>query len=164
MPAAHRPTCCSSPSTVLEEVLLEVGIGPSMPSGGGRPLAVGWATVELDRATRELGGVLGIDFVDAAPSVHLGAACRRSSTTVEGVDVVLLEPETEGRLAATLVRHDEGWAAVWLAADPGQPSRRPRVRLSAARPGPFGGERLVLGAAITGPHHLWVEAATIREP
>jgi len=163
MPAAHRPTCCSSPSNVLEEVLLALGIEP-MPSGGGRPLAIGWATVELDRAARDLGAALDIDFVDAAPSVHLGAACRRSSTTVEGVDVVLLEPDTEGRLAATLVRHDEGWAAVWRAVDPSQRRGESRGRLSAARPGPFGGERLALSAPITGPHHLWVEAATIREP
>jgi hypothetical protein len=164
MPAAHRPTCCSSPSTVLEEALLALGIEPSMTPGDGRPLAIGWATVELDRAARELGAVLGIDFASAAPSVHLGAACRRSSSSVEGVVVVLLEPDTEGRLAATLVRHDEGWAAAWLAAEPSRRGRTGPSHLSAARPGPFGRERLVLGAPITGPHHLWVEPGTIPEP
>ena len=33
-----------------------------------------------------------------------------------GPAIVLLEPSTEGRLAATLARHGEGWCATWLAA------------------------------------------------
>lgn len=124
-------------------------------------LAIGWATVELDRAARELGPSLGVTFTDVRGSEHLGCACRRSASAIDGVDVLLLEPTTEGRLAATLARHGEGWAAVWLpdhvVMAPADPVR------SASRPGPLGPERLVLGGTVSGPHRLLVEAGTIDE-
>lgn len=132
-----------------------------------RVLAVGWATVELDRAARELGDSLGVEFVAVEGSVHLGAACRRSGTTVDGVHVLLLEPTTEGRLAATLACHAEGWAAAWLRDDDAAGhagSGGGWIDVSAQRPGPLGPERLQLGAAITGPHRLLVSGATIRVP
>jgi hypothetical protein len=131
------------------------------PSQGSSVLAVGWATVELDRAARELGSAFGLAFVDVPGSVHLGCACRRSVATVDGVHVVLLEPTTEGRLAVTLARHGEGLAAAWLREPP---ERTPGRASSAARPGPFGIERLVLGGSPSGPHHLLVQGATIRMP
>jgi len=130
-------------------------------------LAVGWATVELDRAARELGAALGVAFVAVEGSVHLGAVCRRSVATVDGVHVVLLEPITEGRLAATLARHAEGWAAAWLRDD--DATRQPRsggalTNLSASRLGPFGPEQLLLGGVSSGPHRLLVSGATIGVP
>lgn len=132
-------------------------------TGSGRALAVGWTTVELDRAAGELAHLLvpGAAFADATPCEHLGAWCRigRVRPGVAAADiVVLLEPSTEGRLAATLARHDEGWWVTWEAAD-GAADEDPV--LSSERPGPLGPERLVLGGPATGPHRLLVRAATI---
>jgi hypothetical protein len=128
---------------VLEEALLALGIEPSMTPGDGRPLAIGWATVELDRAARELGAALSVTFVGAPDSVLLGAACRRSSITFEGLHVLLLEPVMEGRLAATLARRGEGWAAAWWGFDD---AAHPLVgSRSRPRPGPLGTEVLLLG-------------------
>ncbi len=81
-----------------------------------RPVAVGWATVDLDRATRELRD-LG-PFSDAPFDRLLGATARIGLTRppVSGATVppvVLLEPSTEGRLAATLARRGEGWAVLY---------------------------------------------------
>jgi hypothetical protein len=160
MPAGRPRTCSSSGSRVqvLSDAFRSLGIEPAAASS---VLAVGWATVELDRAARELGSAFGLDFVDAVGSIHLGCACRRSVAMVEGVHVVLLEPTTEGRLAVTLARHGEGLAAAWFRA-PWEPMAQRRS--SAARPGPVGAERRVLGGPVSGPHHLLVVGATIRMP
>lgn len=126
-------------------------------------IALGWATVDLDRAGSELGAALDIAFTATDGSIHLGCACRRSRTLVDGVVIVLLEPTTEGRLAATLARHGEGWAATWIrdASPSGPASGTPR---SAARTGPLGIERLVLGGSTSGPHRLLVPSDTIQGP
>jgi hypothetical protein len=127
----------------------------SLPDDAAGALAVGWATVELDRAARDLSDLLrpGEVFHDAPSSEALGARCRVGSGAADGgVRIVLLEPETEGRLSATLARHGEGWVATWAAAP------APVPRLSGARGGPFGTERLLLGGPVTGPHRLVVEA------
>lgn len=129
----------------------------SLPGEAEGVVAVGWATVELDRAARELAHLLpdGARFGTAAPSVILGARCRSARATEAGLWIALLEPETEGRLAGTLARSGEGWAATWmlagLAATWGG-------RASAARPGPFGVERLVVGWPLIAHHRLVVEA------
>ena len=121
-------------------------------------LAFGWATVELDRAAKELAHLLapGAGFGAAASSAILGARCRSGPAAGEaGLWIALLEPETEGRLAGTLARFGEEWAATWaLATAP--PGTDPRA--SAPRPGPFGAERLLLGGPPTGLHRLVVEA------
>ncbi len=118
-------------------------------------LAVGWATVELDRAARELSHLLapGAGFSPAAASVILGARCRSGRAAEAGLWIALLEPDTEGRLAGTLARSGEGWAANWVRA-----GAAATQRLSAERPGPFGPERLVLDGPATRPHRLVVEA------
>ena len=137
----------------------------------GRPIALGWATVELDRAAVELGAALGIPaerFLGAAESAALGARCRVARGVLpEGHSLVLLEPATEGLLAATLARSDEGPAAVWLAvtdlASAIATLRVAGVDTSAEGAGPFGPERLVLDGPTRGPHRLAVElAGTIR--
>lgn len=144
---------------MLSEAFRTLGIEPARAAA---VLAVGWATVELERAARELGSAFDLEFVEAPGSVHLGCACRRSVATVDGVHVVLMEPTTEGRLALTLARHGEGLAAAWIRDEAGPVT--PDRRVSAARPGPFGSERLVLGGPVSGPHHLLVRGATIRMP
>ncbi len=150
---------------MLREAFRTLGIAPEDEA---RILAIGWATVELDRAIREFAASEECTdgFVDAPPSVLLGASCRISQGS-DGPRLVLLEPSTEGRLAATLARHGEGWVAVWLLGpqgdiDGGQGSDGPT--LSADRPGPLGTERLVLSSPPAGPHRLLVRPATIGMP
>lgn len=128
-------------------------------------IAVGWATVELDRAAAELADRLvpGTSFRAAPDCVHLGAACRVGALAepIDGASVVvILEPSTEGRLAVTLARHDEGWCATWT--DQAGLDAAADTQRSASRPGPFGPERLILGGPLHGPHRLLVVPATIR--
>lgn len=135
------------------------------------PVAVGWATVDLDRATVDLGVALGLSadgFVPAAASSSLGGRCRVCANALgAGLALALLEPETEGRLAATLARHDEGPAAVWVAvADPAVTAEGLRARgttVGDELPGPFGPERLLGGDLTSVPHRLVVRSpGTIR--
>ncbi len=119
----------------------------------------GWATVELDRAAEALADRLepGGSFVDAPRSAILGAACRVGRGGAGGADtglIVLLEPDTEGRLAALLARNGEGWAAVWETDD--DDGR------GGGEVGPLGRERLVGGTPATGPFRLLLSAATIE--
>jgi hypothetical protein len=148
--------------------------------------------VDLDRATGAWRQRLPAQapITDVPDSVLLGARCRQAKATAEAlgrqeldgeVILLLLEPSTEGRLAATLARHGEGWAATWFAAadeeddagagavsltagvDPfveGDESSRPMR--SAVRAGPLGPERLLLDGPVTGPHRLVVRPATIE--
>jgi hypothetical protein len=140
-------------------------------AGSGRDLvhegavAVGWATVELERAVEELAEALQIPsprFVEAPGSRSLGARCLVADGALRaGVSLALLEPDTEARLAATLARHDEGPVALWLAVrDLTQAAATlHRAGRSVTRPqlGPFGLERLLLEGPIHGPHRLLVE-------
>jgi hypothetical protein len=151
--------------------LLAVPLDDRLRSIGARPVAVGWATVELDRAADELGAVFGVPptrFVAATATRALGGRCRMSPGLLpDGVALVLIEPETEGRLAALLARHGEGPVALWFAVDD-LPAAAARVResgatTSAAGPGPFGPERLLLDGPIDGWHRLLIgPPGTIR--
>jgi len=83
-----------------------------------RVVGVGWATVEADRAFRELSTVLDgpADWVPQERDALLGATrWRRDPSPVDGVALFVLEPDTEGRLAACLARFGEGVAAAYLA-------------------------------------------------
>jgi hypothetical protein len=75
-----------------------------------RLMAVGWATVDLERTLDDLG-------IAAGPRVDEtllgGQACR---IDLDGIAVLVLEPTTEGRLAAALARRGEGICALYLAA------------------------------------------------
>ena len=131
-------------------------------------LAVGWATVESDRAAVELAPLLapGEGFAEAPGSETLGASCRIGRAAGSGLRwIVLLEPATEGRLAASLARHGEGWVAAWWARGRGADGQDPTdaaATWSASRPGPFGPERLRVGGPITGPHRLRLDGDTIE--
>jgi hypothetical protein len=124
--------------------------------GTRRPIAVGWATVDLERGTAELADLLGVTaeaFSPAADSIALGARCRVAAGILPGgLALVILEPITEGRLTAALARLGEGPATVWSRRIPGT-----RVAASAARPGPFGLERLVSHAPPQGPIQLLLD-------
>jgi hypothetical protein len=128
-----------------------------------RAIARGWATVDIDRAVRELSGLLqtGAAFEPVARSPVLGARCVRGPSASADAPtpewIVVLEPDTEGRAAAFLARHGEGWAATWLADDAVE-LRAP----SDGSPGPFGPETLEPGGPPRGPYRLRVSAATIE--
>jgi hypothetical protein len=92
---------------------------PSLPIAG-----IGWATVDLERAQRELDGLLAGD-PDAPPllpwaplerDATLGARACLRAPNVSGASpaLVVLEPDTEGRLAASLVRFGEGVLVLYL--------------------------------------------------
>ena len=128
-----------------------------------RVVGRGWATVELERAARELADSLAPDAAfEAAPrSVILGARCLRGRARHHGEDddgadwIVLLEPDTEGRLAAFLARSGEGWAATWTT--PTSPE------VTGGAPGPLGDERLDDTPGAAGPYRLLLSAATIDQ-
>jgi hypothetical protein len=113
---------------------------------------IGWATVELDRAAGELVAIG--TFGAAARDESLGAAARRSRLGDRiRPAAVILEPDTEGRLAATLARFGEGVHAVYLGTlDRADVDDTPN--LGPSRPGPLGPARLVIGRPPWGPHVL----------
>ena len=127
-----------------------------------RTVARGWATVELERAAAELGGSLaaGTGFEPTEPSTALGARCVRGTSADRYSWIVLLEPDTEGRIAAFLARHGEGWAVTWLDAEEADDRGRPGATAGATA-GPLGPERLEPGSP-SGPFRLHVAPATIE--
>jgi hypothetical protein len=108
-------------------------------------IALGWATVDTERGATELAE--HGPFERAADETILGARCVVGSPAPGGIRLAVLEPNTEGRLAATLARHDEGPAVLWVAGTP--PAHVP---LSTVAIGPFGSECLVLGGRLGGRH------------
>jgi hypothetical protein len=137
-------------------------------------VAVGWATVELDRAEADLRAARGDHgptgpreiepAVGIAADELLGARCRLLASSA-GPPIVLLEPSTEGRLAASLARFGEGPIALYLRV-PARVVARFRVVAPASgvhcsRPaaGPFGTAVLVLDGPPFGPHVVVTEAA-----
>ena len=146
------------------------GGGPVPVGDAGARLAlvgIAWSAVELDRAEAELDPWLAPPDTaqgdgDAATDPHLGARTRRRRTgALPGGTLVLAEPGTEGRLAASLARDGEGPCALYLAASAGldawvAEARARGVRVSARRPGPLGPAVLLPGAAVAGPHLIIV--------
>jgi hypothetical protein len=167
---AHR-TSVNPPIDRLSALLAAQADSAVVRTTAGQLIAVGWATVELDRAAVELGTELGIPadrFLDAAETATLGARCRMARRVLpDGMSLVLLEPATEGRLAGSLARSGEGPVSVWLAVADLDSAlaalRETGIGTSAERVGPLGAERLALDGSIHGPYRLLVElAGTIR--
>jgi hypothetical protein len=102
---------------------------------GSRLEAIGWATVDVERAAREMGGTGAAAAWDvAARDDALGATAwlRRIGGDAPDANartprLVLLEPDTEGRLAGFLVRHGEGIAALYIAPVEGRIEREEEV-------------------------------------
>jgi hypothetical protein len=143
----------------LETARLAAMSAARLPAPDARLIALGWATVDLERAVTELAGALGTDratFADATGSVTLGAGGRVAPAILPGgIALAILEPSTEGRLATTLARHDEGPSVAWYEVPPSATGRA----AGPARPGPFGPERLVAGDPPYGPHRFLVVVA-----
>ncbi len=123
-------------------------------------VGAGWATVDLGRAMDEL-AALG-PFAAATRDATLGAAVNRAHPVRKGaVAVVVLEPDTEGLLAASLARHGEGVLVAWL----GSLERADiddTPMLGPSRAGPLGPARLVIGRPSWGPHVFVLAGAAHR--
>ncbi len=96
----------------------------------------------------------------AEPLVGARARSRRTDG-LPGGTLVLLEPTTEGRLAASLVRDGEGPCTLYLRAPAGldawvAAARHRGVTVSAKRKGPLGTGVLVPGPDRAGPHVIVV--------
>jgi hypothetical protein len=154
-----------SVARLIERALAGAGRPDARPQGASAPIALGWATVDLDRAIPEIALGLGLSADAFAPTVDsgiLGARGRVVSAAIAGVSLAILEPSTEGRLAAALARYGEGPVAVWFLAE-GEAERLGRATWE-ERPGPFGPERLVPGGIVGGLYRFIVidEPGTIR--
>ena len=140
-------------------------IADPLPAPASRLHALGWATVELDRAERELTADLGLApaaFIAAPDSGVLGARCRVALRGLPGgVALVILEPAREGRLSGALARHGEAPVAAWFMVEAGTDGLTPGA--PSAEPGPFGPERIASDGSILGLRRLLVdvEAGTI---
>ncbi|MDP9483713.1 MAG: VOC family protein [Chloroflexota bacterium] len=151
------------PARAEAGLLRTAGMGPG-PALGGVELSVvgiGWATVELDRAATELGVTPGYEVESARPDTLLGATARIGRPGGGGPVAVLLEPFTEGRLAAFLARHGEAPAALYLAPRAGGlDAAVDRLAAAGIRTragsGPFGPAALVLGRSAGGPQVVLV--------
>ena len=152
---------------------------PARGAAGAEPLVLvglGWATVELDRAESELGSVAGAAPSGPPPGIeldadgllvdeHLGARARlREGAGLPGEWMVLLEPSTEGRTAASLARDGEGPCALYLRPAAGldawlDAAREGGVTASSHREGPFGVQVLLAGSP-AGPHVIVTEGRT----
>jgi hypothetical protein len=148
-----RPTVADLADAVSEA---RDRLGTALPGVGqaARPVAVGWVTVETERAERELAEAFGTGlgaFGDAPDDHILGARCRTAAGGPAGI-IAILEPATEGRLAEALARLGEGPAVVWFAH-----GVVPTRATSAPSAGPFGRERLVARDVRDGRHVLLLE-------
>jgi hypothetical protein len=135
------------------------GAIPLHPNGIEDVVAIGWATVDRERF---LASATGGPNEDLARDPHLGAFVVRHGGTPGGPQVHVLEPDTEGRLVSSLVRSDEGPAALYLLAGAVldafvADARRRGAPVSSVRDGPLGPSVILLGGEMWGPHLLVVE-------
>ena len=127
-------------------------------------VGIGWATVELERAAEDLTAAFvraGMPEPAWAPAPReglLGASAWVSHewwptwTPDEPPAIALLEPDTEGRLAATLARFGEGVGAVYVAPRASDAEGRIEpARVGRPSGGPLGAGRLVLARPTWGP-------------
>lgn len=132
----------------LQRLAHELAAG-RLEGTAGRPssvVAIGWATVDLERSAAELPGI-SFDFAPDDEAV----AGRALIGHPGAVALVLLEPSTEGRLAGTLARNGEGIAVIYEASR-GLPPEGPAKMTPLGRPG-----RLVDPAQRWGPYRIVVD-------
>jgi len=136
--------------------LLPTGTGPRVDRAAEMAPGTRWKVVPRD-APLGARGLLG----DAA---EIGAAAGAPRAAAA---VLLLEPDTEGRVAASLARQGEGPAVLYV----GLPVRAvtaARARLArlgirvASGPGPFGSEAAIMGAPASGPTLVLVDLPGAR--
>jgi hypothetical protein len=104
-----------------EDILARAALD-SPDLAGATIVGIGWATVDIERAEAQLGAAFGERgaWAEAPRDALLGARAAVYQPEMAARPVaVVLEPDTEGRLAASLARHGEGVAAVYVTARPG---------------------------------------------
>jgi hypothetical protein len=155
-----RPEASINGAAAIEAALVTVdGI-----VGADARRVFGWATVDTDRLERELRPRRSWDLPD---DPHLGARCRLLASEPGRPEIVLLEPVTEGLVAASLARFGEGAVVVYVVVpaarfrDLGRDLRASGLILSGESPGPFGRQHLVSGAPRWGAHLLIAEDGPI---
>jgi hypothetical protein len=122
-----------------------------------RVLAVIWATVDRDRLVADM----KVPVERLADDPLLGASVGLVRPA-EAAPIAVLEPITEGRLAATLARHGEGPAGEYVEAPVGRDGVKAAARaagldLGGPADGPFGRSVLVIAGPVDGPHLVLVE-------
>jgi hypothetical protein len=133
-----------------------------------RVIATGVATLDLDQAEEEARSTIAHrSITDAPDDVLLGARCR-IVVVEDGPSLVLLEPNTEGRLAASLARFGQEPVVSYMSSVvPGDDlvgsAATAGIRLSPPTPGPLGMSRLVLGGPAWGPHLILVEPLVLDD-
>jgi hypothetical protein len=159
--SAERPAP-ATPEQLYERLFGAGRTGaPQMMRQRRRVLAVIWATVDSERALADLGSAA----VPLPDDALLGASVRLLRPA-DGDPVAVLEPNTEGRLAATLARNGEGPAGEYVEAPTGleslaEAAAREGLALTRSAEGPFGRSVLVLSAASAGPHLVLVECQRV---
>lgn len=157
----------TDPAGLALSLLRAATLDPDRPMIGPiavRPVAVGWATVDLERTAADLAAADGGTIRPAASDTLLGAATAvvlpaghsTAPMPVPGPALVLLEPASEGRLAAALARWDEGGTVLYLGARNGDlGSALERLAVVGVRTasghGPFGEAALILDGRATRP-------------
>lgn len=113
VPALRRLITAQAGSMTDAAQLLSAlaGLARLLPDGP-RLLGVGWATVDLDRTLAGIARPEG-SFGPLVADDVLGA--RGRTIDVGAIALAILEPSTEGRLAAALARRGEGIACLYLA-------------------------------------------------
>jgi hypothetical protein len=134
------------------------------PPNERRVLAVIWATVDRERVLADL----DLAAERLADDPHLGASVSLVRPA-DGDPIAILEPVTEGRLAATLARRGEGPAGEYVEAPLpleaiGGAAAAAGLVIGRPADGPFGRSVIVLPGRPGGPHLVLVEpsAGTIR--
>lgn len=117
---------------------IRTAVAASDPRVAGLPVVgIGWATVEAERAILELDGALeagepaavAADVrspwteLDRDPALGARVWQRSVAPPPDRPMLVVLEPDTEGRVAASLARFGEGVAVVYLGDGPAGPGR-----------------------------------------
>lgn len=135
---AIRPAPSDRPSNrPVDRLVVVERTEPFTPDVWPGEVALIWATVDLERAMRQLvdAGMVGGPPHPTLDVGVLGARGARAAAGRLGVPLLVLEPATEGRLAATLARHGEGPCGLVIGAS-------------------NGGLELVPGGSTAGPHLL----------
>lgn len=125
-----------------------------------RVAAIGFASVDAQRFAAERGW----QIISARRDAVLGAAASVvAGEARSGLRGLVLEPDTEGRIAASLARLGEGPAVLYLLPAGGLDEVRKRInrhggRVTGEGAGPFGRAFALVGGAPWGPHVVVVES------
>jgi len=112
----------------------EEALAAADPAADRLPISgIGWATVDRERAQHDLDALLAADphapalgpwtSMDRDPALGARAYARASREELSSPTLVVLEPDTEGRLAAYLVRFGEGVGVVYVGEGVPRPGR-----------------------------------------